>query len=80
MKPHEPCYGKLFPDPGTIADDHEVCGKVFGYRVRQTGVIPIGLSMITDLAAWEECTSCADFATCYSLSAGKLLMGMATRN
>lgn len=80
MKSHAPCYGELFPTGGTIARDGEIGGKVFGYRREQTGVITIGSAVTADTNAWDECTSCPEFDTCYRFSAGKLMMELAARN
>jgi hypothetical protein len=80
MKSHAPCYGQLFSTAGRIAADREVRGKVFGYRVEQPGVIPVGFAVTADIEAWDECTSCPEFATCYPFSAGKLLTELAARN
>jgi hypothetical protein len=79
MKSHAPCYGQLFSTAGRIAADCEVRGKVFEHRVEHPGVIPVGFAVTANIDAWDECTACPEFATCYPLSAGKLLMELAAR-
>ncbi|HUI77514.1 MAG TPA: hypothetical protein VLY24_06345 [Bryobacteraceae bacterium] len=65
---------------GMIARDQEAAGKVFAYRREQTGVITIGSKVTADLNAWDQCTSCPEFDTCYRFSTGKLMMELAARN
>ena len=80
MKTHTECYGRLFPSVGAITHEHDVAGKVFGYRVAQPGMVTTGHAITVDAAAWDECAACPDFDACYRLSTGKLLMELATRN
>lgn len=80
MKSHDSCFGELFPSMAAIARDRDIRGKVFGYRVKQTGVIPGDLALTADAGAWDECTSCAYFDSCYRFSVAKLLMELAARN
>jgi len=80
MKAHETCFGHLFPSVAAIVRDRDVRGKVFGYRVTQTGVIPVDFALTADESAWDECTSCPEFDSCYRFSVAKLLMELAARN
>jgi len=64
----------------TAARDRETKGKVFGYRVEQPGVIPGRFALTADTNAWDECTSCPEFDSCYRFSSGKLMMEVAARN
>ena len=73
------CYGKMFPATLVKAENQEVKGRVFGYRVDHTGVIATGRAVTVDREVWQECTQCHDFDGCFRLSTGTLLMEIAVR-
>ncbi len=79
MKVHAECYGHLFPPVASLASNQDVAGAVFRYRVEQTGTVTTVRSTAVDSTAWDKCTACADFDTCYRLSVGTLLMDIAVR-
>ncbi len=54
MKTHADCYGRLFPSVETITHEHDVAGKVFGYRVAQPGMVTTGHAITADTRAWDE--------------------------
>lgn len=60
---HPDCYGRLFP-PGHT---DQTAGRVFSYTEAHPGMIT-GIEPIFDLAAWDRCTECPEFETCYRLS------------
>jgi hypothetical protein len=80
MNAHADCYGRLFPSVRVIAHNDDVAGKVFGYRVEQSGIVSSAPTVSVNGEAWENCTRCAEFETCYRLSLGKLLMDIAVRS
>lgn len=79
MKPHSTCYGKMFPPTLVQTGNREIRAKVFGHLVDHTGVVERGRMVTTDQQAWEECTVCPEFASCFRLSSGTLLMEVALK-
>ena len=73
------CYGRMFPSVLVKTANEEVRGKVFGYRVDHTGVVPSRWTVTRDPQAWDECTTCRDLDGCFRLSTGTLLMEMAVK-
>jgi hypothetical protein len=68
------CYGRIFPDMLDLRINRENRGKVFGAFVQSVGVGVQNRRVSLDSAAWEECTKCADYRSCYDLSLGKLAL------
>ena len=79
MNVHAECYGHLFPPVATLANNRDIAGAVFRYRIEQPGPISTQRSIGVDESAWDRCTTCADFDTCYRRSVGALLMDIAVR-
>ena len=79
MKVHSECYGHLFPPLATLVTNRDVAGVVFRYEIEQRGPIPTQRSTGLKESAWDRCTACVDFDTCYRLSLGSLLMDIAVR-
>ena len=72
--------GSLFPSVRVMAHNKDVAGAVFGYRVEQHGIVSSPPTLSVNGEAWDNCTRCAEFETCYRLSLGKILMDIAIRN
>ena len=79
MSVHAECYGHLFPPVATLANDRDIAGAVFRYRIEQPGPISTERSVGVDESAWDRCTQCEEFETCYCRSLGSLLMDLAVR-
>ena len=79
MSVHAACYGHLFPSVAGLATNRNVAGAVFRYLIRQPGPMTTECSMEIDTGAWDRCTACPEFDTCYRLSVGSLLMDLAVR-
>ncbi len=79
MRIHEECYGRMFPPVDDLVRNRDIAGAVFRYRVEQPGPSSTTRSSGFDASAWDLCTACDDFDTCYRLSVGALLMHLATR-
>jgi hypothetical protein len=68
------CYGRIFPDMLDLRINRENRGKVFGAFVQSAGVGVQDRKVSLDSAAWEGCTKCPDYRSCYDLSLGKLAL------
>lgn len=80
MKEAPECYGKMFPSVLTLAQNKEVNGQVFGYRVDHPGIVARGCEIKADRQAWDKCQDCPGFESCYRLSTGTLLMEYTVRS
>jgi len=68
------CYGRMFPDMLDLQINRESRGTVFGALVQSVGLGVQGRRVSLDSAAWEQCTRCPDYGSCYDLSLGKLAL------
>lgn len=79
MEQRAACYGRMFPPASAFSGDADVNGIVFRCQIERFGMVGKSCYTGVDEAAWDRCTTCRDFDTCYRLSAGVLLMHLATR-
>ncbi|MBK1880278.1 hypothetical protein [Pelagicoccus mobilis] len=66
------CYGNLFPD---VSSEQKAMKEGRAFRIEKSktyGLEAPTLTVEVDNTAWEECTCCPRFDTCYRLSLGKL--------
>ena len=68
------CYGRIFPDLLNLRINRENRGKAFGAFVQSIGVGVQDRKVSVDSEAWEECTKCPDYRSCYDLSLGTLAL------
>lgn len=72
---HKACYGGMFPDPLHPENDRRQKGKVFSYVLSTAGgFIRSDRSVTADIAEWDDCRQCPEFAHCYQLCMGKLAL------
>ena len=79
MTDSQQCYGRMFPPVLPVETNRDVRGRVFRYRVEAPGMAVTSRAVEFDGPAWEECLRCAEFDSCYRLSAGRLLLERALR-
>jgi hypothetical protein len=80
MNAHSDCYGGLFPDFTRLRFKQKQESKAFSALIASSGTGPDGRSLEVKRDAWEECTACPDYRTCYDLSMAKLQMNYMLMN
>jgi len=80
MKTQAECYGKMFPDVIHMVHNEPVRGKVFGYRVDQPGIGVTHRAAPVNREEWQHCLECPEFAGCYRLSIGTVLIELAVKS
>ena len=73
------CYGTIFPSVGSLVENKEISGKVFGYEVVRTGIAITRRAVIAPREAWRRCMECPHFDGCFRRSAGTVLRELAIR-
>ncbi|WP_299649182.1 hypothetical protein [uncultured Tateyamaria sp.] len=74
MTGHKHCYGTMFHDSLHFSENDQMQGKVFSFELDSVGLARSARSIQTDLAEWDDCLACAEFAHCYKLCMAKLAL------
>lgn len=69
------CYGRMFPDVNHVSYNRtSTDGKAFAIEVTSRGIGVQARTVEVLADAWEACTACPAYRTCYDLSLGTLLL------
>ena len=68
------CYGKMFPDFTQLKRREKLEGQAWTALVVSSDTGARGRSLEVKREAWDRCTACPDYRTCYDLSLAGLLM------
>jgi hypothetical protein len=74
MTQHKHCYGTMFHDSLHFSINETMQGKVFSFELDSTGLARTERSIQTDIAEWDDCLACPEFAHCYKLCMAKLAL------
>jgi hypothetical protein len=68
------CYGTIYPDLEQFQLGKPAAGKVFQISIDSRGPGHRDRKMDVDTEAWQKCSHCEDFPSCYPFSTAKLEM------
>ncbi len=69
---HKKCYGTMMPHG---EPRHHVDGKVFKLReIGPDGMMVPSRVVKTNLAEWDDCRACEEFAHCYQLCTARIAL------
>ena len=74
MTQHKHCYGTMFHDSLHFEMNDKMQGKVFAFELESAGLARSQKSVQTDIAEWDDCVACPEFAHCYKLCMAKLAL------
>ncbi|MDB4111811.1 hypothetical protein N9571_04575 [Yoonia sp.] len=74
MTQHKHCYGTMFHDSLHFEMNDKMQGKVFAFELDTAGLARSQKSVQTDIAEWDDCVACPEFAHCYKLCMAKLAL------
>ena len=74
MTQHKHCYGTMFHDSLHFEMNDKMQGKVFAFELDTAGLVRSQKSVQTDIAEWDDCVACPEFAHCYKLCMAKLAL------
>ncbi|MDC1399686.1 hypothetical protein N8306_04125 [Yoonia sp.] len=74
MTQHKHCYGTMFHDCLHFEMNDKMQGKVFAFELDTAGLARSQKSVQTDIAEWDDCVACPEFAHCYKLCMAKLAL------
>lgn len=74
MTSHKDCYGTMFHDSLHFTTNDQMQGKVFSFELDSAGLARTGRGIETDVAEWDDCLACPEFADCYKLCMAKLAL------
>ena len=70
--PHRECYGKMAPDLEHLNYNAYTDGKAFRVFAKSNALGPQLRELTVKPEAWDECTACPEYPSCYDLSMARV--------